>query len=392
MPAPAAALLARAHAAEFLSQATARDVSSPEHSRFFAPFHAAMARSSDGEVLGWSLEPSVRVYASHLDWRRYTVSFPGRSLTGRPHQVLSELLAPLGPPAILTGWLDRLRDQSHVPASVIFGASESDDEGVIYRAYLEQRSLDTVIGLCDGPRLAGLSVEWGTEGGPGKLRSYREVRLEPESLRAYGDLGDVFMQAKRELPVAFCYERDDVKGARAAQAILRPTCYPVARDAVLSLARGVGGDADALDHRLTALPDAEVRVLSIGTTRHGRRHATVYFSPPEPREAMLAGPTREATDRTPGALVLSLVRVDGMGSALITICAPIVDRRPPVLAGDLAVYQRGGDVALARALAALLGAEAAPALLRFARREAEARRLLAEHGYRLASVHQNEQP
>lgn len=392
MPAPAAALLARAHAAEFLSQATARDVSSPEHSRFFAPFHAAMARSYDGEVLGWSLEPSVRVYASHLDWRRYTVSFPGRSLTGRPHQVLSELLAPLDPPAILGEWLARLRDQSHVPAAVIFGASESDDEGVIYRAYLEQRSLDTVIGLCDGPRLAGLSVEWGADGA-GQMRSYREVRLEPESLaRAYGDLGDVFMQAKRGLPVAFCYERDDVKGARAAQAILRPTPYPLAREAALSLARGVGGDAAALDQRLTALPGAEARVLSIGTTRRGRRHATVYFAPAEPDEQPQLGPARQATDRTPGALVLSLVRADGLGSALITICAPIVDRRPPVLAGDLAVYQRGGDVAVARALAALLGAEAAPALLRFARREAEARRLLAEHGYRLASVHQNEQP
>lgn len=390
---------------------------------FMAPLDAALAtvgRVADAghPVSPFTLECSARITREGIERRRYTIACSASQLGPHPFGVIQGLAAGLRPPAAAAAWLERLRARGHLPATTIVGVQWSDEVARrTGRLYLEQPSLEGMLGLPPdapgpGPTLAMLSLEWPLSGaGDAVLRRYHELPDAMEwSRRVGGWLGDRAPAALTdavgallgELTLRNVLARSDAgvagdgAGARSLHFVVRNR--PLARvgPRLITAAVALGGAEGPVAAWLGDVPTGLLRVLSIGHTRSGDPHVTVYYGPPDPgaTPAQTEAPGQDL-DQHPGAVVLQLVATRRDARAEVTILPAPARGLPAPAAGnaDVQVFTSSGFDAgealpaeLAGCLAAPAGGRAAALTIaaRVALRERTLAALLLARGWRLA--------
>jgi hypothetical protein len=283
---------------------------------FLAPVNAAEASTrrmhfggGSLDVSPFTLECSARFSPGHLERRRYTTAVAASQLGAHPFGAMKNLLTGLHPPLGAIDWMRRLRDQGHLPSSVITGVSWSRNPAQqMGKLYLEQRPLESVLGLppSDGSSAVPsmLSLEWPLAGGPPILRRYHELPDSPSPADPAVWLGPnvstelliVIRDLVQGLDHRFAYGRTDSlpkteRGAQAVHYIIGHVPLSDAASPLARMARLLGVDGTMLSSWLSDVPDALLRVVSAGEDASGESHVTLYYGPPDPgaRAAQMAG-------------------------------------------------------------------------------------------------------
>lgn len=328
---------------------------------FTALLDAALDAAGEDD-LPLTLECSTRITRAALVRARYTLSVGGEAVVHR-YDVLACALDALDAPAEARAWIDRLHAAEHAPDTVIFGFGEG-----LRRVYIDQRPLARALELAPARgELAMTSLEWTAAHTPPRRRDYLEHdvtrALDDARRRCGGDLADAVEAITSWAPRA-ALVRQDHDGAWATHWLLTPKDMPGAE--ILALASSLGADAPALRAWLDDVPDGVLRVASLGRTRAGEAHVTLYHGkpqrPPAPRE-VLPEETREPDDpsaRIAGAVSVHLRSVDGAraGYLVFALNAPPGAPRPLATVRDIAGYaSRAIDTPFALRVTALVASQ-----------------------------------
>lgn len=308
-----------------------------------------------------TLECSTRITRARVTRNRYTVSLGGEAVIHR-RDVLTRALDALDAPAEARAWIDRLHRAEHAPDTVIFGLGEG-----LRRMYVDQRPLVRALELAPARgELAMTSLEWTSAHTPPRRRDYLEEDVTRTLDDARQRLGEAVATIASWSPRA-ALVRDEGEGdAWATHWLLAPKDLPESRAEILTLASSVGADIAAVSAWFDNVPDGVLRVASLGRTRAGEAHVTLYHGKPQRPPALhevLPDETKEPDDpsaRIAGAVSVHLRSRDGTraGYLVFALNAPPGTPRPLAAVRDVAVYaSRAIDTPFALRVTALVASQ-----------------------------------